>query len=723
MDTNNEGLVFGLDIGTRSIVGTVGYRVGRDGFIVSAMESVEHTTRAVIDGQIHDISAVTKTIAEIKNRLERRLQCELTEVSIAAAGRVLKTKQVHTVMEFPTETKVTDDHIRSLDMLGIEQAYGEIRKETSKDEKKFYCVGYSPKKYYLNGYPMEMLTLHSANNIGVDLIATFLPDEVVDGLYASVEGVGLHVASLTLEPIAAIQVAIPDKFRLLNIALVDVGAGTSDISIVKDGSIIAFGMIPLAGDEVTEAIARHYLIDFETAERIKRQCERRKSVSFKNIFGESVRVDREEIARISADAVESITKNIAEHIIKLNGDKSVSAVFVVGGGGKHDTFTERLAEHLHLPENRVALRGSEVLTNVRFEQQGIQKDSTLVTPIGICMNYYEQKNNFVHVVVNDQGVKLYDNGKATVLDACISSGFSQNNLFPIRGDELHFSVNGEERVVKGKSGEVAVIKKNGKEVSLNEPVEEHDIITIRPSTKGEKGKMSLGDLRESKEELEVLVFGKAIICPKMVEVNGNLASSLYDIKDKDRIEFFDYYPVSGVLEFAGFEKEDLVLLNGREAGLAAKVYNGDVIERKPVPVSQKEEEPEETEEERFEKQMEKDPLLQPVKPLPDWLKGIPFDTAKLDSEGNVIPGVLAQTQKTQTPVRNVVPKSLEVFVNGDVYTIPNKEKPIFVDVLDVFPFDLTKTGGTRLITKINGIDRDFTEPLSDGDEIEIYWEN
>ncbi len=36
----------------------------------------------------------------------------------------------------------------------------------------------------------------------------------------------------------------------------DVGAGTSDISIVKDGSIIAFGMIPLAGDEVTEAIAK-----------------------------------------------------------------------------------------------------------------------------------------------------------------------------------------------------------------------------------------------------------------------------------------------------------------------------------------------------------------------------------------------------------------------------------------------------------------------------------
>ena len=54
--------------------------------------------------------------------------------------------------------------------------------------------------------------------------------------------------------------------------------------------------------------------------------------------------------------------------------------------------------------------------------------------------------------------------------------------------------------------------------------------------------------------------------------------------------------------------------------------------------------------------------------------------------------------------------------------MPEKENPIFVDVFDVYPFDMTKAGGTRLITKINGIDKDFTEPLAEGDEIELYWE-
>ena len=96
--------------------------------------------------------------------------------------------------------------------------------------------------------------------------------------------------------------------------------------------------------------------------------------------------------------------------MELNGGQCVSAVFVVGGGGKHEGFTESLAHYLGLPNERVAIRGAEVLSQVQFEQEGIRKDSTLVTPLGICMTYYEQKNNFIHVMVNEQRVKLYDNG-------------------------------------------------------------------------------------------------------------------------------------------------------------------------------------------------------------------------------------------------------------------------------------------------------------------------
>ena len=58
-------LVFGLDIGTRSIVGTVGYK-DEDKFIVVAQKVKEHETRALLDGQIHDIEKVGNSIRQVK---------------------------------------------------------------------------------------------------------------------------------------------------------------------------------------------------------------------------------------------------------------------------------------------------------------------------------------------------------------------------------------------------------------------------------------------------------------------------------------------------------------------------------------------------------------------------------------------------------------------------------------------------------------------------------
>ena len=773
MENLNEGYVFGLDIGTRSIVGTVGYRVGTDRFVVVAQEAVEHTTRAVIDGQIHDIDTVARTIVEVKTALEKKLSQSLNEVSIAAAGRVLKTKEVRVKMEFPDETKVSKDHIKSMEMSGVEQAYEEIRGDADNANRKFFCVGYSPARYYLNGYQMDMLEHHKANFIEMDLIATFLPDEVVEGLYDAVEKAGLHVASLTLEPIAAINVAIPEKFRLLNLALVDVGAGTSDLSIVKDGSIIAYGMIPLAGDEISEAIAKEYLTDFETAENVKRKTSLGKTVSFKNIFGDSLKATQADVQNVVKETVEEITRKIADRIVRLNGGKSVSAVFIVGGGGRQEGFTQSLAKHLRIAEDRVAIRGADVLANIDFPDDKFQKDSLMVTPIGICLSAYDQSNNFIHVTVNDQPVKLYDNGKVTVLDACLTCGFSQDKLFPTKGDSLYYYVNGERREVKGDSGEVVSVRKNRHEVSLNDPVKQEDVIILRPSTKGAKGAITLGQIAECRQELTIKLFGKTMIVPKKVEVNGVAEISAYNVKDDDDVVVYEYITVGDLLEFAGYEKTDKVMLNGKAANLNARVNDGDeiddyIVEKKkpavkktvPKPASAKprpatqqtqtavtpaqtvaSDEPKQNK--TLEEALAEDPLLKPLKPLPEWMEDVPFDTPKLGSDGSVIPGYedrMKGTNPYEQPKQldDVILDSIDdtppapkprpafpthIKVNGQEVTIPPKQKrAIFVDIFDVYPFDMSKVGGKKLITRINGKDKNFTDPLRDGDEVEIFWQ-
>ena len=89
-DSKQHKLIYGLDIGTRSIVGTVGY-MEKDHFVVVAQKVREHETRAMLDGQIHDIGAVGEMIRDVTDELEKELDITLSQVCIAAAGRVLQT--------------------------------------------------------------------------------------------------------------------------------------------------------------------------------------------------------------------------------------------------------------------------------------------------------------------------------------------------------------------------------------------------------------------------------------------------------------------------------------------------------------------------------------------------------------------------------------------------------------------------------------------------------
>lgn len=574
----NGTYVYGLDIGTRSIVGTVGYRQ-KDRFCIVAQQSIEHESRAMLDGQIHDINTVSETISEVTRILEERVKQPLKQVCIAAAGRVLKTITVHVDMKLDGEKTVSKEDIYALDSLGIEKAYETFVKSDDYDETmKFYCVGYSVMHYYMNGYLMNQLENHKAKEISADLIATFLPDDVVDGLYKSVELAGLEVSNLTLEPIAAIELAIPEMYRMLNIALIDVGAGTSDISITKDGSIVAYGMLPIAGDCLTEDIARHCLVDFYTAEQIKRgidglDCE--DSIEYKDIMGISQKISKKEVLEVIADDLENMAKQAADKIKELNGNKPVSAVFVVGGGGKIDTYTERVAKHLGIAKERCAVRGEEVMSKIDFLEKNAKKDSLLVTPIGICLNFYEQSNNFIFVNFNDQRIKLYDNGHLAIVDAAISAEFPNEDLFPKRGESLEFVLNGQPVTIRGKRGESATVWLNGEETDIHAAIRSNDIIRVIPSTAGEKADMIVSKLPGYQGNLTVRFEDKDIVLPKLACVNGMLQSAYYEIQNGDQVELLDYYTVKQIMEFMDVPADTIeaVYVNHEEAYWDTKVYH------------------------------------------------------------------------------------------------------------------------------------------------------
>lgn len=695
--------VFGLDIGTRNIVGTVGYRTEQGGFTVIAQSIREHETRAMLDGQIHDIGRVARTIGFVKAELEDQIGMPLEEVCIAAAGRVLKTVTTYVEYEYPEESVVTGEDINTLHLLGVEQAQ-EILKEKNDTAYKFYCVGYSVVRYYLNEENFISIEGHKARRIGCDIIVTFLPEDVVDGLYSAVGQAGLEVANMTLEPIAAINVAIPENFRMLNIALVDVGAGTSDISVTKDGSIIAYGMIPHAGDELTELIVQNYLVDFNTAEKMKLDSSTLDEINYEDIMFLPHTVSAQEIWDLVTPTVENIATEVAEKIKELNGGKSVSACFVVGGGGKIHGFTEILAEKLGLIKERVALRGEEVLRQVEFIQPDIKKDPLLVTPIGICLNYYEQRNNFIMVRFNGERLKLYDNNHLTIVDAALMAGFPNEQIFPKRGKSINFTVNGTARIIRGEAGEAAIVTLNGEQANINTPLEPNCEIKIKPSTRGEDAVYKVSMLEEyNQSNVTFIVNGKFVTCPKFVMVNGKLVPGSYEIQDGDAIETRSFYTVAQVAEFMDVEidADREILVNNRSADFDTLVYENFTIEWTPLSFGSAEENQDEKSAEKEDKTNETE--------YADDIKNGQIKAEALSTNEIV--------SKSETGVET----EILVYVNKEPVVLTGKESYIFVDIFDFISFDLNAGNGRAIETLINGRKAQYTEPLSSGDKIELFW--
>ena len=741
--------VFGLDIGTRNVVGTVGYQTDDKEFVVAAQYVREHETRAMLDGQIHDIGRVAKTIKEVKDELEKQTGQPLEEVCIAAAGRVLKTVTTHVEYEYAQETVVTGEDVHTLNLLGIEKAQ-EALKEVNDTSYKFYCVGYSTVKFFLNDEVFISLEGHKANKIGEDIIVTFLPEDVVDGLYAAVGQAGLSVANMTLEPIAAINVAIPENYRMLNIALVDVGAGTSDISITRDGSIIAYGMIPHAGDELTEVIVQHFLVDFNMAESIKLQSTTSDTVTYKDIMSIEHTIPAEDVWEVVAPVVENIAQEVSAKIRELNGDKTVSACFVVGGGGKIHGFTQKLAEGLDLPQERVALRGEEVLGEVIFEQEDIKKDPLLVTPIGICLNYYDQRNNFIMVRFNGERIKLYDNNRLTIVDAALQAGFPNDELFPKRGTPINFTVNGVARLVRGEAGEGAVVTMNGKPASINTPLEPNSEIIIEPSTAGEAAVYKISQLDEYNHSVITFVInGRRVSCPRFVQVNGRLEPEDYSIKENDVIETRNYYTVRQIAQFMDLviDTDQMIFVNNEEADLDTLVYENFSVEWKTDEYGVAR-----IDNNTYNDTQESDTDDASVLAEPDAnstesdntvtrtseqmmnqvLDELHDDFAK-EAEASAVPeNKLPENELPKNDIQEEILKeeileedssknTITVIVNGEPVELSGKDTYIFVDIFTHISFDLQAGKGRAIATVINGRDAQFSEELHEGDQIELYW--
>lgn len=488
----DKELIFALDIGTRSVVGVVG-RCAGDRLKVLDVEMAEHGKRAMMDGQIDDIRQVAALARAVTERLQNRLGVRLERVCVAAAGRALRTQKGSFTLELPEEQSIDAGQIGELEAGAVSAAEEGLRSDGD-GRKQMFLVGYSVAQYRLDNYPMSNLQYHTGRRLEADVVATFLPGEVVESLYAAMRAANLQVASMTLEPIAAMNAAIPAELRLLNLAMVDIGAGTTDIALCRDGSVVGYTMATVAGDEITEALMRSFLLDFKSAEQVKRGVGGGEElIRCRNILGQEVRIAPAEVVKAIQEPMDRLAEAIAKQILDVN-EGVPSAVFLAGGGSKLAGLREKVADKLEMDEKRVAIAGNNFALSVFSDSVELEKPE-YATPLGIAISAGLGLLNDSYVVtLNGQTAKLFRNGVLTLRDILLMNGYTYSDMVGRTGKSLSLTVDGKRMVFRGEPAIPAVLRVNDEEATLTTLVHAGDHIRFVPARHGASASKTAAEL-------------------------------------------------------------------------------------------------------------------------------------------------------------------------------------------------------------------------------------
>ena len=660
-------IIFALDIGTRTIVGVLAKKLAT-GCEILDIETVAHEKRCMNDGQIEDIKAVSEDIKTVRRALEQKNHISLKSACIAAAGRALKTVRSSWEYKLDKEKMITDEILNATELDAVRRTCADF--SAKNDSAAFYCVGHSVISLSLDGFKVTKPEGHRGERLTTELIAAFLPAYVVESLCAAVDEAGLEIAGITLEPIAAMNAVIPPELRLINLALCDIGAGTSDVAISRDGSVVAYGMATTAGDEITEVLMKELLVDFNTAEAIKTSAE--EEITYTNILLMQNKIPRSRVLEIIAPAADELAKVIAQEIIAANATPP-QAVFIVGGGSKLEGLPDRVARELNLDVSRVIAGRRELLRRITApETMSLGAEHT--TPLGIALSYGEGVSyDYTTITVNGKKLRALDTNRLTVFELLNFAKIKPEELIAGAGKPLSFTLNGEKINLHGKPAKPSEILVNGELASLNTVVTKGDEVVITPAKRGENASAHLSDYFNLAltKGFWVNAFGGKTRAGQFVLLNGKEASGERRINENDEITLVERDTLGKLLK--ALEITDEVTLNGEKADGSETLRSGDLIEY--------------------------------AKPS--------FDVSRVEEA----PTAAVETQPEEPHRANPV-----ITVNGIETQFPLREDgraPIFLDVAAAFSDDPTKLLARAGTITINGKIARLDEEIHDGDVIVI----
>lgn len=345
-------IIVGLDIGTTKIAAIAG-RVNDHGKVeilgLGRTDSV-----GVKRGVVSNIENTVQSISTAVKLAVEQSGIDIHKVNVGIAGQHIRSQQTSQsiIRHNPTEEISAED---------IDRLLNDVQRLVVRPGEKIIAV--IPQEYTVDGeqgvkQPIGML----GTSLGANFHVIIGQTTAAKNINKCVVKANLETSDLTLEPIASAQAVLSDEEKEAGVALVDIGGGTTDIAIFKEGLIRHTAVIPLGGDIVTEDVKEGCTIIKKHAEQLKirfgsalsKHNSENEVVAIPGLRGRPPKeITLKNLASIIQARMEEIIELVYDQIQLSGYEKSLIAGIVITGGGAQLRHLRQLTEFMTGLDTRI----------------------------------------------------------------------------------------------------------------------------------------------------------------------------------------------------------------------------------------------------------------------------------------------------------------------------------------------------------------------------------
>ncbi len=377
---NQKEIAIAVDIGTTKVCAIAGCRNEYGKVEILGVGTVK--SEGVSRGVVSNIDKTVRAIKEAVAIAEKNAGCKFKTVHVGVAGQHIKSLHHHGLL-------VRNDSTSEIQADDVERLIRDMHKLVLPPGDKILHV--IPQEFTVDD---EQDIIDPIGMSGIRLEANF---HIITGhitasrnIMRCVEKVGLKIADMTLEPIASAASTLGEEEKEAGVALVDIGGGTTDITIFKDGIIRHTAVIPFGGNVITKDIREGCTVMNDQAEKLKvrfgsalsQEIYDNRIITIPGFKGRDPKeISEKNLARIIEARVEEIFDYVLWEVRRSGYEKKLFAGIVLTGGGS-------LLRHIDLLSEKhtgLSTRVGQPVENLAHGYSGDLASPVFSTAVGLLI--------------------------------------------------------------------------------------------------------------------------------------------------------------------------------------------------------------------------------------------------------------------------------------------------------------------------------------------------